>query len=114
MMDLTFASMFVADIWIDPHNCGSTSVDRRGGYSPARLFKKAASHVHATVHLQNLARDVGSVGRSEEGDGFCDLFSGPQASQGDDLEHLGPHLFRDVGGHVGADEAGGHRVDPDV
>src|SRR3954452_20474845 len=78
MMDLTFASMFVADM-ASLHN--AAGLDLRAAYRALAAFGTTRNdlHVHATVDLQNLSRDVRGIGRREEHGGSRDLLGLAQA-----------------------------------
>src|SRR5438552_9928180 len=67
----------------------------------------------AAVNGQDLAGDVGGGVGEQEGDRPRDVVGLPQAPEGDAAGDRRARLRRHRGGHVGLDEAGGHRVHGD-
>src|SRR5262249_52983581 len=67
---------------------------------------KLVAHPEATIDGNDGARDVGGVGRGEEGDDAGDLFGRTEGAQGDLVGHPLPEVVRQYGGHVGVDRPG--------
>ncbi len=71
-------------------------------------------HVHAAVHVQRRARDVGGLRTGQERHRVGDVFRLAQAAQRDLAQQRFVLAFAQGLGHVGIDEARRHAVDGDV
>src|SRR5512143_969968 len=83
--------------------------------SSARIpaLSSVSPTVHASVHVDDAARDV-AAGPGEEGHDLGHLFGPAHAPERDLVEDPAFHLVGQAGGHLGVDEARRYRVHQDL
>src|SRR5688500_6493680 len=102
------------------------SIELLRSFSPDRAAKNAANtstatrrllgqkcpsiHIHAAIHVNRRAGDVGRGRREKESHGLRHVIDSPESTEGHVLHQLFHLLLGEGARHVGFDESGGHTV----